>query len=519
MPQPPSDAALFQHAPCGLLVCTADGAIVRANATFCRWLGYAEADLLGHKRLQDLLTIGGKLFHQTHCAPLLAIQGSVAEVQLEMQTRTRERIPVLINIVRRREGERMLDECAVMITNDRRSYERELLRERKNAEAALAARLGAEERLREVNEQLSLEHRRKDEFLATLAHELRNPLAPMRNVLEVIRLKQAIAPANGWILDVLNRQTTQLAHLVDDLMDVSRISQNRLQLRRKRCDLVTIVQAAVDDIAGMARAAGHSLSVSLPAQVLTVDADETRLAQIVTNLLTNAVKYTPNGGRISLDLTTDGGQGVIAVQDNGIGIPPEALRSVFEMFSQLTPALERSQGGLGIGLALVRGLVDLHGGSISAASAGVGRGSTFTVTLPLSAGLDDAAAAPLATHKQTRHRILVVDDNADAADTLAMALELMGNEVRTAHTAAEGLRTAGEYRPEMVLLDIGLPDMNGYEVARRIRLEAWGADVLLVAATGWGQDSDRARARDSGFDHHLVKPIEFDRLHELLLHL
>ncbi|MFP5392508.1 MAG: ATP-binding protein [Gammaproteobacteria bacterium] len=528
----PHDGALFERAPCGLLACDVDGAILRANTTFCNWIGYSEAELTGGKRLQDLLSIGGKLFYQTHCGPLLSIQGSVAEVQLEMVTRTRARIPVLINIVRHGEGDVRYDECAVLITNDRRQYERELLRERKNAEAALDALRGTQAQLRLVNEQLSEAHRRKDEFLATLAHELRNPLAPMRNVLEVVRLRQhgrhegdgehgehgdhGDHGEQGWAFEVLARQMKQLTHLVDDLMDASRITQGRLQLRRARCDLVPIVQAALDDIAAMVEKARHEVEVTLPGHALFVDADETRLAQVVINLLTNAVKYTPEGGRIRLTLGHQDGEAQIAIRDNGIGIPAEALGSVFEMFSQLTPALERSQGGLGIGLALVRGLVELHGGRIAVHSDGAGRGSTFTVTLPLLEQAAEPAVHEVAQSAARGRRILVVDDNVDAADTLAMALELLGNRVRTAHSAEAGLSAAAEQPPDMILLDIGLPDMNGYEVARRIRMQPWGRDVLLVAATGWGQETDRARARDAGFDHHLVKPIEFERLRELI---
>lgn len=514
--QMPGDASFFEDAPCGLLVSTVDGAILRANAALCDWLGYREADLVGQKRVQDLLSIGGRLFFQTHCGPLLSIQGSIAEVQLEILTRERVRLPVLINIIRRQTIDTQYDEWALVVTSERRAYERELLNERKKAEASLDAQRDAEAQLREVNEQLSIEHRRKDEFLATLAHELRNPLAPLRNVLEVIRLQQGAALPQLWGFDILERQTRQLTRLVDDLMDVSRITQGRVQLRRTPCDLVAIVQAAIADSRSVIDAAHHRLDLDVPPHPVMVDADEIRLTQVVNNLLTNAAKYTPDGGTIAIAVVQRGGEVAVSVKDTGIGIPKDALDNVFMMFSQLTPALERSQGGLGIGLALVRGLVELHGGRIRAESAGIGQGSEFTVELTV---LEEPPASEVpitAHHSNTCRRILVVDDNVDAADTLAMALELLGHIVRSAYSASDALAQANDFRPSLILLDIGLPDMNGYEVARRIRAESWGNDVTLVAATGWSQEADRQRAHEAGFDDHMVKPIEFGRLVELL---
>jgi signal transduction histidine kinase len=514
--QLPGDASFFEGAPCGLLVSSTDGAILRANAALCDWLGYREADLVGQKRVRDLLSIGGRLFFQTHCGPLLSIQGSIAEVQLEILTRERVRLPVLINIIRRTAGTIQYDEWAFVVTSERRAYERELLNERRKAEESRDAQRDAEARLREVNEQLSAEHRRKDEFLATLAHELRNPLAPLRNVLEVIRLKQGPAQEVPWGFDIIERQTRQLTHLVDDLMDVSRITQGRVQLRRKPCDIIAIVKAAIADVSSMIEAAGHRLELAVPPHPVWVDADEVRLTQVVSNLLTNATKYTPDGGEISVAVVQHLGEVAISIKDTGIGIPNDALSNIFMMFSQQQPALERSQGGLGIGLALVRGLVELHGGRIRAESEGIGRGSVFTVELAV---LEEppASEAPVARDDIHPGRlILVVDDNVDAAETLAMALELLGHTVRTAHSGSEALAQANALRPSLILLDIGLPDMNGYEVARRIRAESWGSDITLVAATGWSQEADRQRAQVAGFDDHMVKPIEFNRLIELL---
>ena len=524
-----TDAILFEQAACGLMLADSSGMIVRINATLCRWLGYEATELTSVRRVADLLTMGGRVFYQTHCLPLLQMQGSVAEVQFELLQRDRTRVPALVNIARHTHDGVITDSYAVLVATDRRAYERELLIARRAAEASLAARVEAERKLQETNEALSLAHRRKDEFLATLAHELRNPLAPMRNVLEMFKLhglqgsgRDAPPMSRERAVQVLDRQLTQITHLVDDLMDVSRISQGRMELRRERVDLTVLAQAALDDARPMIAAAGHTLAVRMPGEALYVNADATRLTQVIANLLNNAAKYTPAGGQIDLDIVRDGEQAVITVRDTGIGIPREALTSVFHMFSQLEPALERSQGGLGIGLALVHGLVTLHGGAIAAHSEGEGRGSQFVVHLPLApvrsapreAGTAQAEDAPSAPAQACR--VLVIDDNQDAAETMQMALGLFGYDARTAHDGASGMALAASFRPTVILLDIGLPDMNGYEVARRIRLTADGAGVFLIAATGWGQDADRQRAREAGFDSHLTKPIDFDQLHQLL---
>lgn len=316
-----------------------DGTILRVNTTLCRWLGYQADELRGRLRLQDLLPMGGKVFHQTNCVPLL------------------------LNIVRRRHSGQLLDELAIFMATDRRSYERELLLARKAAEAAFEARLGAEAQLFEINQKLLMADRRKDEFLATLAHELRNPLAPMSNVVAALKLQGQHAPWQNGSIRVLERQLQQLTHLVDDLMEVFRITQGRMALRREPVDLTAIVHLALEDARGMLQNAGHTLSVELPPGEVIVDADATRLTQVIANLLNNAAKSPPRGGHIWLALQCCGHEAVVSVRDTGIGIPKESLAAIFEMFSQLTPALERSQGGLGIGLALVRGLVALHGGS------------------------------------------------------------------------------------------------------------------------------------------------------------
>ncbi|MFL6708373.1 MAG: ATP-binding protein [Massilia sp.] len=514
------DAALFEHAACGLLVARADGVIIRVNATLCNWLGETQDQLLAGRKLDQLFSMGGRVFHQTHCLPMLQVQGSVAEVQVDLLHRDRSRLPMLMNIARRLEGGAQFDHVAFFLTVERRSYERELLLARREAEQALEARRGAELQLQALNAQLSQADRRKDEFLATLAHELRNPLAPVRNAIELLKMQAAKSGQASRPLQVLERQVGHLAHLVDDLMEISRITQGHVALRRETIDLASAIRAAADDAMPVIAAAGHRLDVSLPQQAMWVDADATRLMQVVLNLLTNAAKYTPHGGRIVLTARRDGAHAQITVADNGIGIPAQSLGAIFEMFSQLTPALDRAQGGLGIGLALVRGLVELHGGSIRADSAGVGQGSVFTVRLPALDGVAAPVTAPVHCVQPDGlpniQRILVVDDNPDATDTMCAMLELHGHLTQAAHDGASACSAAAQFAPTVILLDIGLPDMNGYDVARRVRAAPGGGKVFMVAATGWGQQDDQQRAFDAGFDRHLTKPIDFAALQQVL---
>lgn len=766
----PSAEALFEQAACGLLVTDTNGRILRVNATFCGWLGYDATEIAELRHLQDLLSTGGKVFYQTHWAPLLQIQGSVSEVKLNMMHRDGHMVPMLLNAVRRHHEETSYLEVAVLIVADRHKYEQELLLARRNAEASVAAhqiaqrelqesrdvlslamrgaRMGAwshepksgkfwwsrelealagyaegrfantprgffelihpgdlmalneavdhavdsgddyvaefrfmhasgdwcwmegrgratydhhgepltiyglglditerkeaqtvllrqaaifehlsdaivitdlrgnitdfnvggermlgyrmreilgspvatflppedalrirretlsalaadgtwrgelpfvrrdgsrgvcetvvkplanargdiygavsinrditerkraEQQLKRLNLELSKADRRKDEFLATLAHELRNPLAPMRNVLEILRMKEFSDPQLSWSRDVFDRQLQHMTHLVDDLLEVSRITQGKLELRKQRLDLARAMQSAMEAARSTVQASSHHLSVTLPREALYLDADPTRLSQMILNLLNNAAKYTPPGGKISLTAEREGSEAVIVVRDSGIGIPHEHLDNVFEMFSQLAPALDRSQGGLGIGLALVRGLAELHGGSVAAFSDGPGTGSEFVIRLPLS----QHNAVP-ATHtlpeapRAPGLRVVVVDDNADAADSLAMVLELEDHEVRTAGDGIAALDLIAAFAPQAVILDIGLPLLNGYEVARRIRrLDHNGRDggILLIAVTGWGQQQDKQTALSAGFDHHFTKPVDPRELQRVL---
>jgi signal transduction histidine kinase/CheY-like chemotaxis protein len=353
--------------------------------------------------------------------------------------------------------------------------------------------------------------RRKDEFLATLAHELRNPLAPVCNALELLRRRDSDPGVRQYARNVMDRQLGQLVRLIDDLLDRSRITMGKLQLRKQRIELSAVVESAVEAARPLVEARGHELTVSLPREPIVLEGDPTRLSQVVSNLLNNAAKYTDRGGHVWLRAERENGEAILSVRDSGVGIEAGHLPGIFDMFSQISPALERSQGGLGIGLSLVRGLVELHGGTVEARSAGQGRGSEFVVRLPARPREDALAEAKERTARTASSRscrILVVDDNQDAAESLAIMLRLMGHSVDTAHDGLEAVQAAAATRPDLLLLDIGLPRMNGYEAARHIRDQPWGARLSLVALTGWGQDVDPRRSLEAGFDQHLTKPVD-----------
>ncbi len=364
--------------------------------------------------------------------------------------------------------------------------------------------------------------RRKDEFLATLAHELRNPLAPIRNAVELLRLKSPPDSGLQWARDVIDRQVQQMARLIDDLLDVSRITRNRLMLRKEPTDLATIIQNAAETSQPAIQAAGHTLTLDLPPEPIPLEADPIRLAQVFTNLLNNASKFTERGGRITLRAERQGNEAIVTVKDTGIGIPAEQLSSIFGMFVQIDkPPEQAARSGLGIGLSLTRALVEKHGGRVEAHSAGPGQGSEFSVHLPLLAMPAPQALKPVdqaidTALCQTQCRILVVDDNEDAAISLALLLQMMGQDVQIAYDGLEALAKAETFRPDIVLLDLGMPKLNGYETARRLRAEPWGEKAILVALTGWGQEEDRRRAREAGFDYHLVKPVDPTELEKLI---
>jgi len=371
---------------------------------------------------------------------------------------------------------------------------------------------------RQMREALAESDRRKDEFLATLAHELRNPLAPVRNASHILRARMPPSPELQWARDVIERQVTQLTRLVDDLMDVARITRGTIELRRVHVALDEILRIAIETSRPSLDAAGHGLHVRLPIEPLYLDADLIRLAQVFANLLNNAGKYTAPGGQITVTAARDGKTVAVTVQDSGIGIPADMLRQVFEPFTQLDRSLERAKGGLGIGLALAKRLVELHGGTIEAQSEGPGKGSRFVVGLPLSNQQGESRVVPSAGPVPAvgRKRILVADDNHDAATSLGILLNDAGYDVRTAADGGQALEMAAQFRPDIVLLDIGMPRMNGYEVARQIRAQSWGGDLLLVALTGWGGADHRQQTAQAGFDHHLTKPVDPAALTRLL---
>lgn len=382
-------------------------------------------------------------------------------------------------------------------------------------------RKDAEERLREVAARLSEADHRKDVFLATLAHELRNPLAPIRTGLEVMKLAEGDPAILEEVREMMERQTKQMIALVDDLLDVSRITRGRLELRESRVNLSEVLRNAVESSRPFVDESGHNLTVESPDQPVYLKADPHRLAQILSNLLNNAAKYTPNGGEIRVRAELVGSDVRISVADNGIGIPADMKDQIFEMFAQVEHAKEHLYTGLGIGLTLVKSLVEMHGGRVEVLSEGQGKGSEFYVFLPvLDAETDeverDEEATPEKERESERKRVLVVDDNKTAADMLGRVLEIQGSEVRVANDGEEGIKVAEAFRPRIIFLDLGMPRLDGYEAARLIRETDWGREVYLVALTGWGAEADRKRTKEAGFDQHLVKPAEPSVLVDLI---
>jgi PAS domain S-box-containing protein len=374
----------------------------------------------------------------------------------------------------------------------------------------ITARKRAEDELREAD-------RRKSEFLAMLAHELRNPLAPLRNGLHIMRLAGDHGGTAAEARAMMERQLEHMIRLIDDLLDLSRITSGKIELRRERVELATVVQSAVETSRPLIEAAGHELTVTLPPGPAFVYADPTRLAQVFANLLNNSAKYTERGGHIWLTAERQGSDVVVKVKDTGVGIAPEMLPKVFDMFTQADRSLDRSQGGLGIGLSLVRRLVEMHGGRVEAHSDGPGKGSEFVVRL--SAVLSPGPGPRRADgdlQRSPRYRILVVDDNKDSARSLALLLKMTGHNTRTAHDGLEAVAAAKRFRPDVVLLDIGLPKLNGYDACRSIRAQPWGQGMILIALTGWGQEDDRRRSKEAGFNFHLVKPLDLADLEKLL---
>jgi PAS domain S-box-containing protein len=486
---------LFETAQDAILILDEPtGEIFDANPFIKEMLGYSQAELVG----KELWQLGFFKDVEENKAAFqeLQDQGYIRYENLPLATKDGRQIEVefVSNVYQ-------VNHHQVIQCNIRDITERSRLERQTNKQAESLADL----------------HRRKDEFLAMLSHELRNPLSAIFNALHLLRLQDNKNPIQQRAMTTLERQVGQLARLVDDLLEVSRVITGRIQLHQERLDMRSIVERAVEAARPLIDQRKHEFLMSLPDEPIWLQADPARLEQVVVNLLNNAAKYTDEGGQIWLTAQQEGSEVVLRVGDTGVGIAPNLLPRIFDLFTQAERTLDRSQGGLGIGLSLVQKLVELHGGTVAARSAGLGQGSEFIVRLPALSPAREPIA-PIATAKQTgpTSRVLVVDDNMDSADMLVLTLQMFGHEVQAAYSSQTALATAIEYQPEVVLLDIGLPDMDGYEVARRLRQQPQTKDVWLIAMTGYGQDSDRQRTQAAGFDHHLVKPANPQKLQDLL---
>jgi PAS domain S-box-containing protein len=500
---------LYEHAPCALLSTRPDGTVIRANQTFLDWIGQQPEGIVGRVRLQALLTVGSRMYYETHYAPLLQIQGFVHEIALEMRRANGSVCPVVASArqVLDAHGAVIAHRVALFDSTDRRRYERELLEERRRAEQAA--------------KELADADRRKSDFIAMLAHELRNPLAPIRNAVEILRRTEHHNAAVEQTTATLQRQVAQMVRVVDDLLDMSRIGHDKLSIRREAVDLASVVHHAVEMSQPLLARADIAFTLALPTKAIYAEADAARLAQVIGNILNNAAKFTPRHGAVSLVLERIDQEACIRVRDTGVGIEEEKLSRVFDLFMQADVALGRGDG-LGIGLTLAKNLVERHGGRITVHSQGLGHGTEFVVHLPILAEPPTSVShssrpAPLEGPAASR-RVLVVDDNRDAAEMMAMLLGLLGHEVRLAYDGLEAVEMTLVFKPHAVVLDIGLPTLNGYEAAQRIRTQP-GVQPVLVALTGWGEEEDRRRAAEAGFDVHFIKPVDHEVLAKLIAEL
>jgi PAS domain S-box-containing protein len=491
----------------GAVVLDAGGTIQYCNSRFAEMLQATLESVLG-SALEDWV---GKSDRQALNALLVERTG---RLELGFCAPGAAPVPTLVSTIAQTSG---AAETRLIVTDlsERKRYEAGIVQMNAQLEQRIRERTAE---LEAANTLLKDADRRKDDFLAVLSHELRNPLAPIRTASHLLDSPHLPASELLWARTVIQRQVRHMSALLDDLLDIARITRGRMDLKVRRVGLKAVVDAAVEAARPLIDRNKHTLVVTLPEDDLTLDADPLRLSQILSNLLTNAAKYTDSGGHIELTGRVVDGKLQLIVKDDGIGLSPAALSGIFTMFSQVDGSAGRSEGGLGIGLALVKGLVTLHGGTVRAHSAGKGHGSEFIVELPAAAIRDDVAtpagndAAPSAGSR----RVLVADDNRDAADTLGLLLELYGHEVRIAHSGNAALAVAHAFRPNVVLLDIAMPDLSGYEVARNLRVDAACPDILLIALTGYGQDADKERAHEAGFDHHLTKPVDPNKLEALI---
>jgi PAS domain S-box-containing protein len=489
---------LFESAKDGILILDATtGKITDANPYIEQVLGYAANELSG----KELWQIG--LFQDIEQSKSafrkLQDQGYIRYHNLPLETKDgrRREVEFVSNVYP--EDHHNVIQCNIRDVTERSQLER----------AAAQA------------EALADLHRRKDEFLAMLSHELRNPLTPILNAVHLLSLQRDENPIQHQARTVIERQVGQLAHLVDDLLDISRITSGRIRLHQEDVDARRIVERAVEAVRPLIEQRKHELTISLPSDPIWLRADATRIEQVVVNLLNNAAKYTDEGGKIWLSLQREADFAVLRVRDTGVGIASDLLPNIFDLFTQANRTLDRAQGGLGIGLTLVKKIVELHRGKVEAKSAGIGQGSEFTVQLPVlvSQALQKSKPSTAAEPSSQTSRVLVVDDNIDGAETVAMTLRLSGYDVQVAYSGLAALTAVEKYQPNIVILDIGLPEMDGYEIARRLRQRPQLANIWLIAMTGYGQESDRQRSKEAGFDYHLVKPVDLQKLEELLARL
>jgi PAS domain S-box-containing protein len=487
---------LFETARDGILILDANTLkIIDANPFMTEMLGYSRDEFLG-KELWEIGLFDDKQASQAAYEELKE-KGNIRYDHLPLQTKDGKRADVEFVSNVYQVDHRPIAQCNIRDIGERSRLER---------------------KTHEQAEALADLHRRKDEFLAMLSHELRNPLAPISNAVQLLRLQRDESGIQRRARTIIERQLEQLVHLVDDLLEVSRISTGRIHLHREQLDMRIIVDRGVETARPVIEQRQHALDVHLHPAPIWISGDATRLEQVVVNLLNNAAKYTDEGGKIWLSLQQEETEAVLRVRDSGIGIAPDLMPHIFALFTQAEQSLARSQGGLGIGLALVQQVVEMHDGRVDVSSA-LGKGSEFVVRLPVllaAATNQQSSLAEVVQSTRPSLRVLVMDDNVDAAETLAMLMQELGHDVRTAHDGPTGLEAAYDYRPSVVLLDIGLPGLDGYEVAKRMRQQPVLQSVVLVAMTGYGKESDRKRAQEAGFDHHLVKPAKLEQLRQIL---
>ncbi len=510
--------ALVEGAPDVILNVDGQGVIRLVNAAATQHFGFTADELVGQKASQ--LFVSEREWRDIwESVTAGRAQASPAEVQVRLKD---GRVRYFeLSAAPWKDGTRTYTTAILRDVDDRRAAEAALRESERQSRANEKALAELNEVLEETTGQLRAMDQRKNEFLATLAHELRNPLAPLRNGLQLLKIAKGDSALIERTRHMMELQLGQMVRLIDDLIDVGRISNDRMALNKELTSLDKVVRQAVETSGPLIHAHQHSLTIELPAHEIVIDGDAVRLTQVFANLLNNAAKYTPPHGSIAIKADEQDGFAVVRVIDNGIGVPETQLPQIFEMFVQVDKSIERSQGGLGIGLSLVKRLVGMHGGSVEAFSRGAGLGAEFVVRLPLAkerpqAQRSAASEAKSALAPRTQ-RILVVDDNHDSATTLALLLNLMGHETRTANDGVEALEVAERFRPDVALLDIGMPKLNGYETARTLRKADYGRGMLLVALSGWGQDTDRLKSAEAGFDLHLVKPVDVAEIQRLLL--